>query len=64
MANEKIKHDLKKSGMFQWELANALGVSEGTLIRFLRKEVSLESQCEILEILKQFRKSNNFEIEE
>ncbi len=60
MANEEIKKSLKSAGMYQWELANELGVSEGTLTRYLRKEISSADKHEILEIIRKFRKSKSF----
>lgn len=35
-ANEEIRNMIKTNGVFQWEVADALGVSEVTLIRWLR----------------------------
>lgn len=39
-ANEEIRKKIKDNGIFQWEVAEALGVSEVTLIRWLRVPVS------------------------
>ena len=42
--NTEIKTKLKEAGVFQYELAEAMGVSEFTLVKRLRKEQSAEER--------------------
>lgn len=55
MANERIRKELKSNGMFLWQVAKVLGVSESTLIRWMREELPENKQKEILNIIKQKR---------
>jgi len=48
-ANMIIREELKARGVRHWELANELGVSEQTLVRWLRFELSEDKQMEMLE---------------
>lgn len=56
MKNQEVKTVIKESGCFQWEVAVALGVSEGTLCKWLRQELSQEKKKEILEAIKKLSK--------
>lgn len=38
-ANKEIREALKNARVWQWELADALGVNEGTVTRMLRREL-------------------------
>lgn len=40
MRNAEIKNKLKESKIFQWQVASKLGMSEMTLVRKLRYELS------------------------
>lgn len=46
-ANQEVREALQNKGMKQWELADLLGVSEFTLARWLRKELT-EDKKELL----------------
>ena len=48
MANLIIREELKARGVRHWELAHELGVSEQTLVRWLRFELSEDRQLEML----------------
>lgn len=37
MANNDIRQQIKKAGLKQWEVADAIGVNEATLCVWLRK---------------------------
>lgn len=39
-----IKERIKKSGVFQWEVAEKMGISEFTLSRYLRKPERIEGK--------------------
>ena len=40
--NTEIRKAIKAAGLFQWQVAKACGISEVTLIRWLRDELSEE----------------------
>ena len=48
MANKIIRDELKTRGVRHWELAAALGVSEQTLVRWLRFELDEKRQLDML----------------
>lgn len=48
MVNKIIREELKARRVRHWELAAALGVSEQTLVRWLRFELSEDRQLDML----------------
>lgn len=44
MANEDIRRLIRDNYMRHWELAEQLGISESTLVRKLRKELTTEEK--------------------
>ena len=48
MANLIIREELKARSVRHWELAHELGVSEQTLVRWLRFEISEDRQLDML----------------
>ena len=48
MANKIIRDELKTRGVRHWELAHELGVSEQTLVRWLRFELDEDRQLDML----------------
>ena len=61
--NAIIREELKERGVRHWELAHELGVSEQTLVRWLRFELSEDKQMEMLEKIEAIakRKENNID---
>lgn len=57
MNNFDIKKAMFESGLKQWELANLLGISESTLCRKLRFELSGEEKVKILKAIAENKKS-------
>lgn len=51
-SNSDIRTLLKKHNIKHWKLADLLGVSETTLVRKLRKELSEEEKEKIFNIIK------------
>ena len=49
MANKIVRDELKQRGVRHWELAHELGVSEQTLVRWLRFELDEDRQLDMLE---------------
>lgn len=55
MKNIDIREKLRKSHIFQYELAEAMGISEMTLLKKLRKEFSIEEKEKIFNIINQLK---------
>jgi len=53
MKNLDIRRKLKEAKIMQWQLADKLGVSEMTLIRKLRYELTEEEKQKIFTIIKE-----------
>ena len=51
MANKIIKDELKDKKVYQWELAVALGISEQTMVRRMRFEMSEDEQWKLLALI-------------
>lgn len=51
MNNIEIRTELKARGVKQWQLAEALNVSEFTLSRWLRKEMINSRKQEIIDVI-------------
>lgn len=45
--NEVIRESLSRNKVYQWQLAEHLGIAEYTLTRMLRHELPIEQQEEI-----------------
>ena len=45
--NEQIKSEIRNRGLKQWQVANAIGISERTLIVWLRTELCDEKEKQI-----------------
>ena len=51
MANERIRREAKAKGVRLWQIAECLGVSEITVSRKLRRELSADEEAKILRII-------------
>lgn len=51
MTNQEIKNLIKKHRLFRYEVAEAVGISEGYLSTLLRKPLSEEMEQRILEAI-------------
>jgi len=56
MANIKIKESLKTNGVYQWQLADLMHVSESTIIKRLRHELPEDEQDRICDLIRQAAK--------
>lgn len=54
--NAAIRQTARDSGVSHWQIADALGVSEGWLCRRLRHELPESEQARILEIIETIAK--------
>jgi len=55
--NRDIREAIKKARVKQWEVAQALGIAEETLIRWLRHELSEERKAAILAAIQKVREA-------
>lgn len=56
MTNERIRKELKKDGVYLWEVAKALNVSESTITRKMRSELSTEDKRAFEDAIRTIRK--------
>ncbi len=56
MTNNEVRKALKMNGVFLWEVGNALGVSESTVTRLMRTELTEEKKQEFLEAIQRVRR--------
>lgn len=47
MCNSDIKDRMKASGVYQWQIAEYLGISEATMCRKMRSELSPEFRAQV-----------------
>ena len=52
MANEDLKQLIKKHRLFRYEVAEAMGISEGYLSTLLRKPLTEEMEQKVKEAIK------------
>lgn len=64
MRNIAIREQAKSSGVRLWEIADALGVSEATVTRMLRRELLEAEQRKILNIVAVLAQSKEAEAHE
>ena len=48
MANEKLRTIAREKGVFLWQIAEMLGISEPTMTRLLRTELSEDKRARIM----------------
>lgn len=52
MNNKDIRNLLKEKGIYHWQLADKLGISEPTLTRKLRRELPTEEKEKLIKVIK------------
>ena len=57
--NREIKDRIRQAGTTQWRVAEALGVSEGTLLRWLRHELTADRKAAILAAIEKAKKGES-----
>jgi predicted XRE-type DNA-binding protein len=62
LANTDIKQLIRKKRLFRYEVAEAMGISEGYLSKLLREPLTEERRIQIIEAVS--RLTNNTECEE
>ena len=53
--NQEIKSLMRKEGVYQWQIAIALGIGEATLTRWLRVKLTEEKESMIMEAIQKVR---------
>ena len=53
MKNQRIREAAKNAGVKLWQIADAIGITDGNFSRKLRHELPEDEQRRILEIIKQ-----------
>ncbi|WKY47153.1 hypothetical protein Q5O24_12405 [Eubacteriaceae bacterium ES3] len=56
MKNKEIKETLKKAKIFQWQVAESLGIGETALSRMMRHELPEEDKKQIIEAIEELKK--------
>lgn len=51
MSNKNIREYAKEKGVYLWQIANAMGISEPTMTRRMRSELSEQEQANIMSII-------------
>lgn len=51
MCNLDIRREAKEKGVFLYEIAHKLGISEPTMVRWLRYELPADKKSKILQII-------------
>lgn len=59
MANQDIRNEAKKAGVKLWQIADKLGISEPTITRLMRRELSTEEKSRIRAIIAELKGENN-----
>lgn len=64
-ANYELRRFVKEDGLYLWQIASCLGISDSDLSRKLRDEFTLEEKNKVLEIIKYLKnRKENKSIEE
>lgn len=61
MANQEVKNLIKKHRLFRYEVAEAMGISEGYLSTLLRKPLTEEMEQKVLEAINKLSGGNQDE---
>jgi len=56
MANEDIRKEIESADISYWQVADAMGISDATFTRWLRKELSDEKKAEVRSAIKKMSK--------
>lgn len=54
---DRIRESIRAAGLKQWEVAEACGITEYTLIRWLRRELSQEQREAVLQAIKTLKQA-------
>lgn len=52
MCNEMIRQEMKSSGIYCWQVADALNIAESTFYRMMRHELPENRKAEVLQAVR------------
>lgn len=55
MANLEIREEIKKSRLFHYEIAEALGIGESAFSKWLRSEMNAEKKERVIQAIKKLQ---------
>ena len=55
MCNEMVRKEMKKFGVYSWQVADFLGVAESTFYRWMRHELPENRRKEVLAAVRRAR---------
>ncbi|MEH7610766.1 hypothetical protein [Gottfriedia acidiceleris] len=55
LTNRELRESIKRSNVYMYQIAEALGVHENTLYRMLRKELTIEQKTAIKRMINQLK---------
>ena len=58
MRNENVRNMIKGANLSQWQVAEALGITEFTFCRWLRKEFTDEQICSVEKAIQKIKEEN------
>ena len=53
--NQEIKNKVKENGLFMWQIADEIGISEPTLVRWMRYPLSAEKRASVMDAIKHLK---------
>lgn len=59
MNNKDVREEIKKSKLFQWQVAEAIGINESAFSRKLRYELPKEEKQEIFSVIQKLKEREN-----
>ena len=56
MCNEDLRNEIRIANVKQWEVADAIGISEMTMVKWLRKELSPDKKAMVRNVFQMTRR--------
>ncbi len=60
-ANQKVRDAAKVAGIKQWEIANFLGISEPTIVRWMRTQMTADREKTVLHAIAELARKKQME---
>lgn len=57
--NSEVIQKMSESDVYQWQVAEAIGISEGALCRWMRKKLPPEQEKQVFEAIDAIAKERN-----
>ena len=62
MCNKDLRDEMRIANVRQWEVADAIGISEMTMVKWLRKELDAERKARIRKGIAEVAKKHTFNL--